>query len=78
MKKQPKLTPWFPAHVTPARAGLYETRFVGDFDAGFSMWFGDGWGSEYSNPSVADLHPLQTLPPRQAEMLQPMGLRDWL
>jgi hypothetical protein len=53
MKKQPKLTPWFPAHVTPARAGLYETRFVGDFDAGFSMWFGDGWGSEYSNPSVA-------------------------
>jgi len=38
-KKQPKLTPWFPAHVKPAREGVYRTE--GNV---FQYWTGTSWG----------------------------------
>lgn len=40
-KKQPKLTPWFPGDVNPARIGVYEKDFGCAND--YQYWDGSRW-----------------------------------
>lgn len=47
---KPKLTPWFPGHIKPARKGVYAT------DASFSTfqyWDGAWWGLYMPTPATA-------------------------
>lgn len=47
MKKEPKLTPWYPAKVKPIRTGVYE-RDMGEYCAGkysyYSIYSGLWYG----------------------------------
>lgn len=49
---EPKLTPWFPAHVKPARRGVYE-RHWGHGDLCFALWTGKRWNTSWSDPWIA-------------------------
>lgn len=41
-KKQPKLTPWFPAHVEPVRNGFYQRRYsTKEFIEACDYWDGE-------------------------------------
>ena len=43
MKKQPKVTPWFPADVKPVRKGYYQRQYRDS-----CMWWPDKWdGKEW-------------------------------
>lgn len=38
-----KLTPWFSAHVTPARTGVYEREYSPHYPYPLDLWDGDQW-----------------------------------
>ena len=45
-----KLTPWFPANVTPVRVGVYEID-TDEFEApNYRTWLGSGWSGTYIGP----------------------------
>lgn len=44
MKKQPKLTPWFPGEVKPVRRGVYERFTPTESTPTFQHWNGEFWG----------------------------------
>lgn len=45
-----KLTPWFTSDVTPARVGVYETKFTAW--QGYSYWNGCVWSNQSSTKRV--------------------------
>lgn len=47
---KPKLTPWFPADVTPVREGVYETTFR--CWTGYSHWDGYGWSNQQETKNL--------------------------
>lgn len=52
-KKQPKLTPWFPGDVKPARVGVYQ-QFCGLGDRiGYQRWDGRAWHLWAGSPEEA-------------------------
>lgn len=42
-KKQPALSPWFPASINPARKGVYEVIYSGDGNPEHRTWDGAHW-----------------------------------
>lgn len=48
-----KLTPWFPGHVKPARAGVYETDSRGHSQRCYQYWSGSVWGFSEKSPFMA-------------------------
>ena len=55
---EPKLTPWFPAHVKPARPGVYKKDFslITDIRE-FQYWTGNRWiyGADTPEDTAANL-----------------------
>lgn len=48
-----QLTDWFPAHVKPARPGVYETDEVNTGERCYQFWNGEFWGYASSTPAEA-------------------------
>jgi len=48
-KKQPKLTPWFPANVEPAYIGVYLKEFGGSI-TDYQYWDGSRWHYGHDTP----------------------------
>ena len=41
-----QMTPWYPSHIKPVRAGVYEVKFVaGTIGKLFAMWDGCKWSN---------------------------------
>jgi len=57
MKKQPKLTPWFPAATNPVRPGVYIAEWPDYVDIvphpWFAFWDGKQWGWMETNIELA-------------------------
>jgi hypothetical protein len=53
MNKQ--MTPWFPSDIEPARAGVYEVKFLcfGRWYVAFSYWDGYRWYNDRASPEDA-------------------------
>jgi len=70
-KKQPKLTPWFPAHVRPAYVGVYEKDFGRGGGHDYQYWDGQLWryGSTTPKATMAKVA-------RDRDMLIPSA-RQW-
>ena len=56
MTDKPKLTPWYPSSVKPARPGVYNTSYVDSWHSkwtGYSYWDGRAWTSQCRDPERA-------------------------
>lgn len=59
MSKKPKLTPWFPGDVKPARPGVYERCYAQDMPGEmqpmkcYCYWNGKQWMTYESTPEAA-------------------------
>jgi hypothetical protein len=55
---KPKLTPWFPGTVKPARAGVYMQMSGGSLPiTGYQRWDGGRWFGWCYTPDAAALEP---------------------
>ena len=61
-KKQPKLTPWFPGSVKPARKGVYERKDGINLRC-YAKWNGSKWMSYKWTVLEADVSTYETLWP---------------
>lgn len=52
----PKLTPWFPGDVKPARVGVYERKTRRGMTYRYSFWSGVNWMLSGATPVIAADH----------------------
>jgi hypothetical protein len=48
-----KLTPWYPAHITPVRKGVYQQMCGLGKRLGYQHWNGHGWSPWFPTPEQA-------------------------
>lgn len=52
--KHADVTEWFPAHIKPARPGVYQQMCGLGKDLGYQHFDGNGWGGWFSTPESAE------------------------